>query len=470
MEPTLDFFLKRVDKGWWVNGDTDLLRRCIQETYAYICNVQSQQSNGSSQLKVLITEADRTRFIGFFLGAVAAGALPLLANASWKEKEWKDVAAVLKPDLILGSNAESLYSKYLWQNGYPVKHNLQHPILIPSGGSSGKVHFAWHTWDNFFRSTEGLRKFLKCEPIHSINILEFYHIAGIMPIIRSLVTGGKYMDARWKDIEEGNLPSIDNTVWNLSIVPTQLERCIQNPTTVEWLKSLNVIFIGGATLRPELIEQSRALHLPVVAVYGMTETSAMICAWPKNDFLQSTDNENLGIALPHATFIRESNNSNQKNKPSWEHIVIRAESLFYGYYPETPQKKDTFETSDEGIFSPDGNLLKIRRRDGVIISGGKKIAPGEIEDLINSEQLVKDICIFGIPSQQWGEEVVAAYVPFRNCNHAEKNMKQFLKENVAAYKVPKHWLCLERLPRNSQHKVDRAALRALFLAHPRHPS
>lgn len=467
MEPNLEFFLQRIREGWWVNCDAETLSQYVTETYERICKLQKKDTiSARTPIKVLIVDTDRMRFAGYFLGAVAAGATVFLGNAHWNDKEWKDVAAILQPDLILGSDSELLRNSYQWTDACPLNYSsiIRHPILIPTGGSSEKVRFVWQSWEHCVCAVEGLKQFLKRDVIHSINPLELHHIGGLMPLVRTLITGGKYYDANWKDIEAGNLPETGSIAYNLSLVPTQLERCVHQPTIAAWLKSLDAIFIGGAATHPELLQHARTLQLPLILVYGMTETAAMICAYPGFLKSKSTESEYIGEALPHALFIRESNNRDRKHEASWEPIIIKAESLFYGYYPETPCKKEFFETSDEGMFSSNGLLQKVRRRDGVIISGGKKVAPGEIEELLKSERLVKDVCVLGIPSTEWGEEVVAVYVAADESKLHEDELKQFLKKKLEAHKIPKQWLRLESIPLNKQHKIDKKALREMFLA------
>ncbi|MGL6139004.1 MAG: AMP-binding enzyme, partial [Planktothrix sp.] len=86
--------------------------------------------------------------------------------------------------------------------------------------------------------------------------------------------------------------------------------------------------------------------------------------------------------------------------------------------------------------------------------------PAEVEAVILSTGVVKDICVLGKPDQYWGEIVVAVYV----ANHkqvSEVELEQAILGKLSKFKHPKLWICVEQLPRNSQGKINQKQIKEL---------
>ena len=120
------------------------------------------------------------------------------------------------------------------------------------------------------------------------------------------------------------------------------------------------------------------------------------------------------------------------------------------------------ETSDRGRFSQ-GRLEVVGRADDVIVTGGEKVAPAEVQALLAEHPLVGEAAVFGVASDEWGAGVVAVVVP-RDLNELPEadDMRAFLKARLAGYKVPKDIVLAAAIPRTANGKVDVQALRTLL--------
>ena len=129
----------------------------------------------------------------------------------------------------------------------------------------------------------------------------------------------------------------------------------------------------------------------------MTETAAMVTALRPEEFLAGR--RGCGSALPHARVELDADGV----------IQIAAESLFRGYYPHWREGGGPWPTEDLGRFDEHGSLHVLGRRDAVIITGGEKIEPGEVEAVLRATGQFADVAVIGVPDAEWGEAVVACY-------------------------------------------------------------
>jgi o-succinylbenzoate---CoA ligase len=248
-------------------------------------------------------------------------------------------------------------------------------------------------------------------------------------------------------LEAGERPalSVNEGDWFLSLVPTQLQRLLGDAEAEDWLRGFKAVFIGGAPAWPELIEAGRAARLPLAFSYGMTETAAMVTALRPEEFL--TGAQGSGTVLPHAQVTLDEEGR----------VVIAGASLFYGYWPET-RAAGAWATEDSGRFDERGSLHVLGRRDALIITGGEKVDPAEVERVLRGTGQFADVAVIGVPDAKWGEAVVACY-SLEFAPHDLEAVARVLGSHLAGFKHPKRYVAVARWPRNAQGKVNRAELR-----------
>ena len=121
-----------------------------------------------------------------------------------------------------------------------------------------------------------------------------------------------------------------------------------------------------------------------------------------------------------------------------------------------------FSPGDLARITPSGHVRLVGRAKDVIIRGGVNIYPAEIEAVIARHPTVREVSVFGVPDKDLGEMVAAAVVPVEGGSVAEDEIKAFVREALADYKVPQRFVALAALPRNASGKVTKAALTALL--------
>ena len=133
--------------------------------------------------KVLISESNPTEFLASFIAAVGASCQVFLCNPKWGQLEWEQVLKLVEPDVILGNIlnhkliGECLEKISKLPRDKPCKKTLtteENLIMIPTGGSSGKIKFAIHTWETLMSSVRGFQGYFQVQQINSFCVLPLY--------------------------------------------------------------------------------------------------------------------------------------------------------------------------------------------------------------------------------------------------------------------------------------------------------
>ncbi|MFM7367685.1 MAG: AMP-binding protein, partial [Sphaerospermopsis kisseleviana] len=154
------------------------------------------------------------------------------------------------------------------------------------------------TWETLTASVQGFTEYFQLKTVNSFCILPLYHVSGLMQFMRSFTTGGKLVITRFKEIEFQQIPNINPSDFFISLVPTQLQRLLQNTQLTKWLSEFETVLLGGAPAWEELLKKARFHHIRLAPTYGMTETASQVATLKPDEFLQG--NVNSGKILPHA--------------------------------------------------------------------------------------------------------------------------------------------------------------------------
>ena len=107
-----------------------------------------------------------------------------------------------------------------------------------------------------------------------------------MQFMRSFTTGGKLVITSSKKLEASQLPNINPADFFISLVPTQLQKLLQNPELTQWLSKFSTVLLGGAPPWDELLEKARYHQIRLAPTYGMTETASQIATLKPDEFLK----------------------------------------------------------------------------------------------------------------------------------------------------------------------------------------
>jgi O-succinylbenzoic acid--CoA ligase len=315
-------------------------------------------------------------------------------------------------------------------------------LCIRTGGTGGVVKFARHDEATLGAAVDGWVRHFGVTPANAVDVLPAYHVSGLMARVRCAATGGRHLPWDAKRLAAGDLPELAAGSWVISLVPTQLQRLLHSSAATDWLRRFAIVFVGGGPLWPDLAEAAVAARLRLSPSYGLTETAAMVAALRPEEFLAGE--RSSGSPLPHARIDLTADGL----------VRVAGASVFRGYWPAYNDAR-AFVTEDLGRIDERGRLHVLGRRDAMILTGGKKVQPEDVEAALRASGEFSDVAVIGVPDAEWGEAVVACY-PANSARVPD------LDRAVAAlpgYQRPKRFVPLAHWPRTEQGKVNRGEVR-----------
>jgi O-succinylbenzoic acid--CoA ligase len=398
---------------------------------------------------ILLVTADPLEALASFFAACCYPVHLWLGNPNWALGEWQQALPQMGPVHRWGDIPVPLLPFQEPPNWEPLPSIDSARMWIPTGGSSGNLRFAGHTWATLTAAVRGFCQHFQQPTVSAYCVLPLYHVSGLMQALRCLMTGGTLWVQSFKALtRQGPLPGQPAF---LSLVPTQLHRLLRLERE-PWLRSHQAILLGGAPAWPTLLARSRQAALPLAPTYGMTETAAQVATLLPGEFLAG--NTSSGRALPHCTLTicDAAGICLPPGQPGL--ITLAGASLATAY--RQGEIAVPFQPGDRGYLDADGYLYILGRAGHLIITGGEKVQPEEVEAAILATGLALDAIVVGIPDPDWGERVVALWVPQGEVD--SQQLQARLKTQLSAYKVPKAWWVRPQIPRNAQGKVNRAFL------------
>ncbi|MHC1590920.1 MAG: class I adenylate-forming enzyme family protein, partial [Candidatus Helarchaeales archaeon] len=254
-------------------------------------------------------------------------------------------------------------------------------------------------------------------------------------------------------------------------VPTQWKRIIsylekEKPDFKN--TSLKVAFSGAALLRAKVKKQILK-YFPdvlIIDVFGQTEMAP--AASVKIDGDESTlRDRSVGKVVPNIEIKIVDENGNEVPEGVTGEIYYRGPSVMKGYYGDNEKTAATIDedgwlhSGDLGYFK-DGELFTVDRKKECINTGGEKVFPLEVEEVIIEHPAVKDVAVIGVPDEEWGSIVRAVVIPEEGAKVTEQEIIDWCKGKIAGYKKPKSVVFVKEFPLSPVGKVLRQKIRDLY--------
>lgn len=223
------------------------------------------------------------------------------------------------------------------------------------------------------------------------------------------------------------------------------------------VSTLRCCVSGGAALPVEVLRSFEAeFGCIVLEGYGLSETSPVACFnHPHSDRLPGS------IGTPIAGVEMRIVGSDRRAVPQGEagEIAIRGHNVMKGYLnqPEaTAEAIDPdgwFYTGDIGRTDEDGRYFIVDRKKDLVIRGGYNVYPREIEEVLYEHPAVREAAVIGLPHAELGEEVAAVVAVVPNSDVTPVQLREYVRERVAAYKYPRHVWFVDDLPKGATGKI-----------------
>jgi acyl-CoA synthetase (AMP-forming)/AMP-acid ligase II len=249
----------------------------------------------------------------------------------------------------------------------------------------------------------------------------------------------------------------------LAVVPVMLQRILELPpeTIARYdLSALRVVAASGSVLPGELAERTMdALGEVLYNLYGSTEVAWATIATPED--LRAAPGT---AGRPPLGTVVKLLDAEGREVPRGERgrIFAANEMVFEGYTGGGGKEvvRGLMSTGDMGHFDAAGRLFVDGRDDEMIVSGGENVFPREVEDLLAKHAQIEEAAVIGVQDTQFGQRLKAFVVPREPASLSEEAIKEYVKENLARYKVPREVVFVAELPRNATGKVLKRELSA----------
>lgn len=296
-----------------------------------------------------------------------------------------------------------------------------------------------------------------------LNVLPLFHVGGInIQSVPALMHGATLVLHRTFNPDH-TLDSINrNTVTLLVTVPTILQAMLASEKWKSTDKNhLRAISIGSTHVPLELIDSVHQEGIPVLQVYGATETSPTA-------IYQTIDNAvstagSIGRQGLHCEISLQDSNGQHLDTGLTGEICVKGDNTLTHYWNNPVETQAAiadgwFHTGDMAARDEHGNYWFRDRIKHMIISGGENIYPAEIERVIAALPSVEEVSVVAEPDARWGEVPVAVVVTGKSGNNSHPNefedeVINACQKKLAKFKIPKRIVCVDSLPRNALGKI-----------------
>jgi fatty-acyl-CoA synthase len=346
------------------------------------------------------------------------------------------------------------------------------PVLICyTSGSTGKPKGVVLTQDALVWNAANSADMHDLKPDDRIlTTLPLFHVGGLNNQTTPGLMAGCMVVLHAKFDPDATFDSIERERITLTVlVPAQLDMLIAHP---RWesadLSSLRMITTGSTIVPERLIQQVNDRGIPLIQVYGSTETCPIAVYLKAQDARRKAGS--TGKAAVHCALRVVDESGKDVRQGITGEILVRGPNLMSGYWndPESTAAAlvdGWFHTGDMGHQDGEGYLYVDGRKKDLIISGGENIYPAEIENVLIECPDIVEVSVVGRADDRWGEIVVAVVVIRSGANLTSEAVIGLLEGRIARFKYPKEVVFVEELPRTALGKVRKEDVRRMVESH-----
>lgn len=283
-----------------------------------------------------------------------------------------------------------------------------------------------------------------------------FHSWGFLHFMLSLPTAATMVLRPKFDPEDTLRATAEHRARVLAVVPVMMQRILALPDEVKRrydLSALEVTAASGSALPGDLATRwMDEFGDNLYNLYGSTEVAWATIATPED--MRAAP----GTAgrPPRGTVIRIVDEDGNDVPPGETGRIFIGNRLAFEGYTGGGDKEhlgDLLSSGDVGHFDEEGRLFIDGRDDEMIVSGGENVFPREVEDLLADHDAVADAAAIGVDDEQFGQRLRVFVVKADGADTSEDELKDYVKANLARYKVPREIVFVDELPRNATGKV-----------------
>ena len=301
---------------------------------------------------------------------------------------------------------------------------------------------------------------------HVLTVLPFFHVGGLNIQTTPALQLGATVTVHARFTPDAALATIEQERPTLTVmVPAIIQAVSEHPAWAATdLSSLKAVATGSTIVPPHLIERFVARDVPVLQVYGSTETCPIAIYTRLGGDLSRPGSTGLAGLCCEARVVDHSGGEVPAGTPG--EIAVRGPNVFFEYWGNETATREAlhdgwYRTGDIGLCDADGYFLVRDRKKNMIISGGENVYPAEVERVLLEHPDVSECAVIGRPDPRW-DEVPIAYVILRSGARLEADeLRTHIQAQLARYKVPRDIVFVTDLPRTALGKVQHFLLKQL---------
>jgi long-chain acyl-CoA synthetase len=302
-----------------------------------------------------------------------------------------------------------------------------------------------------------------------VTALPLYHIFSLTANCLTFMRFGwcNYLITNPRDISGfvKELKALDFNV--MTGVNTLFNGLLNHPDfkTIDWSKFAFALGGGMAVQRSVAERWKEVTGTTLIEAYGLTETSPAACMNPMNlqDF-----NGKIGLPISSTEVCIQDDDWNDVASGENGEICIRGPQVMQGYWHRAKETSNVLSndgwlhTGDIGFIDEDGFVQIVDRKKDMILVSGFNVFPNEVEEVISAHPDVIEVGVIGKPDEHSGEAVMAIVVK-SNDALTEDALRDFCRESLTSYKVPKSIIFTDELPKTNVGKILRRELRDKYV-------
>ena len=301
---------------------------------------------------------------------------------------------------------------------------------------------------------------------HVLTVLPFFHVGGLNIQTTPALHHGATVTIHARFSPDTALAAFERDRPTLTVlVPATLKAVSDHPAWAATdLSSLKAVSTGSTIVPPQLIARFVARGVPVLQVYGSTETCPIAIYTRLGGDLSREGSTGLPGLCCEAAVIDDAGNELPPETPG--EIVVRGPNVLCEYWRNEAATREVlhhgwFRTGDIGLRDAEGYFWVRDRKNNLIISGGENIYPAEIERVLLEHPDVSECAVVGRPDPRWDEVPIAYVIRRTGSQVGVDDLKAHVQRQLARFKVPREILFVDDLPRTALGKVQHFMLKEL---------
>jgi O-succinylbenzoic acid--CoA ligase len=373
------------------------------------------------------------------------------------------VLSVDEPDAETETNAEALAGVRPEPFDLP-EWELDNPLVVMfTSGTTGEPKGVVLTMGNVLASATASAFRLGLRDSDCWHVcLPMYHMGGLAPVYRSTLYGTTL------SVQRGFAPETTLSALRaaeatcVSLVPTMLERLLDTDSGPGPLSDCRFVLLGGAACPPDLLKRAQESDVAVAPTYGMTEAASQIATATPEEARRVPESVGNPVMFAEVTVVDDSGAVCEAGETG--ELVVAGPMVTPGYLDDGATLEaftnGGLRTGDLGHRDDEGRVYVHARVDDTIVTGGENVDPAEVVDAIRSHAAVDEAAVVGVPDEEWGERVAALVVLADGADLSAEDLRDYCRERLAGYKLPRTVAFADELPRTASGTVDREAVEA----------